>query len=60
MASDEARRLLKLFGVAVTNLEEAIDAKASVEKIAELDEELAARWREVGTLLEQLRSRRIA
>ncbi|HSE94149.1 MAG TPA: hypothetical protein VLF19_12645 [Methylomirabilota bacterium] len=60
MASDETRRLLKLFGVAVTNLEEAIDGKAPVEKVAELDEELATRWREVESYLERLRSRRIA
>jgi hypothetical protein len=31
MPSDETRRLLKVFGVAVTNLEDAIDGKASFD-----------------------------
>jgi hypothetical protein len=60
MASDETRRLLRTFGVAVTRLEEAIDAREPVLKIAELDAELAACWRDVETFLERLRSRRIA
>lgn len=60
MASDEARRLLKTFGVAVTRLEEGIDAREPVETIAELDADLAACWRDVETFLERLRSRRIA
>jgi len=60
MPSDETRRLLKLFGVAVTNLEDAIDEKKSVDEIARLDAELADRTREVIAFVEQLRSRRIA
>ncbi len=59
MPSDETRRLLKLFGVAVTNLEDAIDAHASVEEITRLDAELADRTREVIAFVERLRSRRI-
>ena len=34
MPSDETRRLLKLFGVAVTSLEDAIDRKAPLDEIA--------------------------
>ena len=60
MPSDETRRLLKFFGVAVTNLEDAIDEKKSVDEIARLDAELADRTREVIAFVEQLRSRRIA
>jgi hypothetical protein len=60
MASDEARRLLKMFGVAVTRLEDAIDARAPVDEIARLDAELATCWRDVETFVERLRSRRIA
>ena len=59
MPSDETRRLLKLFGVAVTNLEDAIDEKKSVEEITRLDAELADRTREVIAFVERLRSRRI-
>ena len=36
MPSDETRRLLKVFGVAVTNLEDAIDQHAPVEQITKL------------------------
>ena len=60
MASDETRRILKVFGVAVTNLEEAIDRKAPFDEIMKWDNELADRTREVINLVENLRSRRIA
>jgi hypothetical protein len=59
MPSDETRRLLKLFGVAVTSLEDAIDGKASLDEIMRWDRELADRAREVIDLVERLRSRRI-
>ena len=60
MASDETRRILKVFGVAVTNLEDAIDRKAPFAEIMKWDAELADRTREVIALVERLRSRRIA
>ena len=60
MPSDETRRVLKLFGVAVTNLEEAIDQHKPVDEIMTSDAELADRTREVLALVERLRSRRIA
>ena len=60
MPSDETRRVLKLFGVAVTNLEDAIEARKPVEEIGRLDAELADRTREVIDFVERLRSRRIA
>ena len=60
MASDETRRILKVFGVAVTNLEEAIDRKAAFGDIMKFDAELADRTREVISLVDRLRSRRIA
>ena len=60
MPSDETRRLLKLFGVAVTNLEDAIDNKAAFENIMKWDAELADRTRDMIDLVERLRSRRIA
>ncbi|PYN01080.1 MAG: hypothetical protein DME08_02195 [Candidatus Rokuibacteriota bacterium] len=59
MPSDETRRLLKVFGVAVTNLEDAIDQHAPVEQITKLDAELADRTRDVIDFVERLRSRRI-
>jgi hypothetical protein len=60
MPSDETRRLLKLFGVAVTNLEDAIDGKKPFEEIMKWDAELADRTRDIIDLVERLRSRRIA
>ena len=60
MPSDETRRLLKLFGVAVANLEDAIDQRAPLDEIAKWDQELAERTREIIALVEQLRSRRVA
>jgi hypothetical protein len=59
MPSDETRRLLKLFGVAVTNLEDAIDGKKPMDEIMKWDQELADRTREVIAHVEKLRSRRI-
>jgi hypothetical protein len=59
MPSDETRRVLKVFGVAVTNLEDAIDRKAPMEEIMKWDAELADRTREVINLVDRLRSRRI-
>ena len=60
MPSDETRRLLKLFGVAATNLEDAIDGKKPMAEIMKWDQELADRTRELLAHVERLRSRRIA
>jgi hypothetical protein len=60
MPSDETRKLLKVFGVAVTSLEDAIDGKAPFEEIMKWDAELADRTRDIIALVERLRSRRIA
>jgi hypothetical protein len=59
MPSDETRRVLKVFGVAVTNLEDAIDQKKPVAEIMKWDAELADRTREVLALVDRLRSRRV-
>lgn len=59
MPSDETRRVLKVFGVAVTNLEDAIDRKAPIPEIMKWDAEVAERTREVLSLVDRLRGRRI-
>ena len=59
MSSEETRRVLKLFGVAVTSLEEAIDNRAPMDEVMKWDREVADRTREVLALVELLRSRRI-
>ena len=58
--SDETRRVLKVFGVAVTSLEDAIDQRKPLEEIMKWDAELADRTREVIAMVDHLRSRRIA
>ena len=60
MPSDETRRVLKLFGVAVTSLEDAIDQAAPMDEIMKWDGEVADRTREVIDFVERLRSRRVA
>lgn len=59
MPSDETRRVLKVFGVAVTNLEDALDRNAPMDEIMKWDQEVAERTRELTALVERLRSRRI-
>lgn len=59
MPSDETRRVLKVFGVAVTSLEDAIDRHAPVDEIMQWDQEVADRMRELTSLVDRLRSRRI-
>src|SRR5437588_443118 len=51
MPSEETRRVLKVFGVAVTNLEDAIDRHAPVPEIMKWDAEGADRTREVLSLV---------
>src|SRR5438552_2270266 len=60
MPSDEARRVLNLFSVAVTSLEDAIDNRAPLDEVIKWDREVAERTRETLALVERLRSRRIA
>ena len=59
MPGDETRKLLKLFGVAVTSLEDAIERKAPFDEIMKWDAEVADRTRDVIDHVERLRSRRI-
>ena len=58
--SEETRRVLKVFGVAVTNLEDAIEQRKPLPEIMKWDAEVADRTREVIAYIDRLRSRRIA
>lgn len=60
MASEETRRLLKVFGVAVTTLQDALDEGAPRDRLQKLDAEVAERMREVTALVEGLRGRSAA
>jgi hypothetical protein len=58
MAREETRRLLKVFGVAVTTLEDALEARRPGEELRRLEQELAERLREITALVERLQNRR--
>jgi hypothetical protein len=53
--SEETRRLLKLFGIAVTDLEDAVQRGASKKELARIDAELSVRLKEVNELIARLR-----
>jgi hypothetical protein len=57
MPTDETRRLLKVFGVAVTAFEDAVDKKSSPEEARKAEAEVRARLEEVNALIERLRTK---
>jgi hypothetical protein len=57
MPSDEIRRLLKLFGVAATEFEDAVLRAAAPDEIKRTDGELRARLEEIESFIERLRRR---
>jgi hypothetical protein len=57
MPTDETRRLLKVFGVAVTAFEDAVDKKASSEERKKAEAEVRTRLQEVTALIDRLRAR---
>lgn len=56
MASEETRRILKVFGIAVTDLEDAVEKRASPEEVAKVETEVRARLGEVTALIDRLRA----
>jgi hypothetical protein len=55
MPTDETRRLLKTFGVAITTLEDAVHDKASADEIAKAERQARAMLDEVTSLIDRLR-----
>jgi hypothetical protein len=55
MPSDETRRLLRMFGVAVTEFEDAVLSRAKTEELGQRDAEVRARLEELTALIERLR-----
>jgi hypothetical protein len=55
MPSDDTRRLLRTFGVAVTAYEDAVLNKTSTNEILEAEAEVRARLQEVTALIDRLR-----
>ncbi len=56
MPSDETRRLLRAFGVAVTAYEDAVQNRSSADDARKADREVRARLDEVTALIERLRA----
>ncbi len=54
MPSDETRKLLRAFGVVVTELEDAVMEKAPEEKRVRLEAQVRARLREIEELVDKL------
>jgi hypothetical protein len=54
MPSDETRRLLRTFGVAVTQFEDAVSSGAPADEIKQAGDEARARLHEIEALLDQL------
>ncbi len=57
MPSEESRRLLKNFGIAVTDFEDALQRRAAKEELTRADAEMTARLAQVQELIERLRAR---
>jgi hypothetical protein len=58
MPTDETRRVLKVFGVAVTAYEDAVDKAAPAEERSKAEAEVRTRLEEVTALIEGLRTRK--
>jgi len=58
MPSDETRRMLKVFGVAVTAYEDAVEKGAPPAELAKAEAEVLTRLREVTALIESLRAKK--
>jgi hypothetical protein len=56
MPSDETRRLLKLFGVAVTDFEDAVQSRMASDELHIREGEVRARLEEITSLIDRLRS----
>jgi hypothetical protein len=57
MPTDETRRVLKVFGVAVTAFEDAVDKGASPEDLKKTETEVRNRLEEITALIEGLRTK---
>jgi len=58
MPSDETRRMLKVFGVAVTAYEDAVEKDAPPDELAKAEAEVRARLQEVTALIDRLRAKK--
>ncbi len=57
MPTDETRRVLKVFGVAVTAFEDAVDKGSTAGDLSKAELEVRTRLAEVTALIERLRAK---
>jgi len=57
MATDETRGILKAFGIAVTDYEDALEKGAPSDQLSKAEKEMLRRLQEVTALIESLRKR---
>ncbi len=57
MPTDETRRLLKVFGIAVTEYEDAVEKGSPSEELGRVETEVRIRLEEVTALIERLRAK---
>ncbi len=58
MPTDETRRLLKVFGVAVTAYEDAVEKGMQPDELGRVETEVRTRLEEVTALIEGLRAKK--
>lgn len=58
MPTDETRRVLKVFGVAVTAFEDAVEKGTTPEELRKAEIEVRTRLEEVTALIERLRAKK--
>ena len=58
MPTDETRRVLKVFGVAVTAYEDAVEKGAPPEEVRKAEAEVRTSLEEVTGLIERLRAKK--
>jgi hypothetical protein len=58
MPTDETRRVLKVFGVAVTAFEDAVEKGSAPDEVRKAEAEVKSRLEEVTLLIERLRAKR--
>jgi hypothetical protein len=57
MPTDETRRVLKVFGVAVTAFEDAVEKSVPPPELKKAEDEVRTRLEEVRALIERLRTK---
>ena len=58
MPSDETRRMLKVFGVAMTDYEDAVEKGSPPAELAKAEAEVRTRLQEVTALIERLSAKK--